>query len=318
MQLSTSSRSFSVHDSLLPLLDAVEVMMFASIRASAEQVSRSTESASDAAAYHLKAGGQRVRTKIALQAGLDAGLDSSDAVVIAATVELLHNASLVHDDIEDGDEDRRGQPAVWCRFGVNTAICTGDLLLSASYATLCKLNDTRALAQMISLVHKRVSMAIDGQCADLRAGTAKLVDIATAVTHYQQIAIAKSGALLGLPLELVLLAAGHEAYLSDAWATAQAFAIGYQIVDDLHDVQTDSSSETAKSGYNIVTVYKGAGSPEQAVENARQLGLEKINLAISLANSLPFKIGERLADYACALRGALTSYKYEAQISGRN
>lgn len=292
--------------------------MCAAIASSAPRALQKAEASRDAARYHLNAGGQRVRTRIALQAGLAAGLSPADAVTIAATVELLHNASLVHDDIQDRDELRRGQQAVWFRFGVNTAICTGDLLLSAAYATLCKLEDARALAQMILLVHERVAMAIDGQCADLGTSVATPVDSAIAIAEYQHIAAAKSGALLSLPLELVLLASGQQQYLPDAWHAAEAFAIGYQIVDDLHDVQSDLRNGAARSAYNIVSVFKANCTTDQAIEKARSLGREKIDFAILLARQLPFNTGERLGEYACQLRNVLDEYKLEASIGGNN
>lgn len=289
--------------------------MLASIRSNAPNVSQTVEGVRIAAEYHLKAGGQRVRTKIALQAGLAVGLSTADSITIAVTVELLHNASLVHDDIEDRDELRRGQQSVWSRFGVNTAICTGDLLLSAAYAALCKLEDSRALAQMVLLVHERVGIAIDGQCADLETSTSTLIDDATAITRYQQIAIAKSGALLSLPLELVLLASGHQRHLPFAWRAVEAFAIGYQIVDDLRDVQSDLFASTTQSTYNIVSVFRRSGNLSESIQKAKVLGLEKINFAILLAERLPFNMGECLADYARQLRNVLVEYKLEASIA---
>lgn len=290
--------------------------MLASIRSNAPKVSREKMGGIDAAEYHLSAGGQRVRAKIALQAGLAIGLSTTNAITIAATVELLHNASLVHDDIHDHDEVRRGQQTVWLRFGVNTAICAGDLLLSAAYATLCKLEDSHALANMILLVHERVVAAIDGQCADLAAGTSILSDDVAALMQYQQIAMAKSGALLSLPIELVLLAAGHQEYLPHARRAADAFAVGYQIVDDLHDLQSDVSSGAAQSAYNIVSVLETTGSVDESIEKAKMVGLEKIDLAIVLAKLLPYNTGERLGDYAHQLRNVLLEHKLEALIGG--
>ncbi|GAA4034061.1 short chain isoprenyl diphosphate synthase IdsA [Actimicrobium antarcticum] len=297
-------------------LSDVEAMMLASLRANASEVSRKTAGAREAAQYHLSAGGQRIRANIALHAGLSAGLNAADATIIAAAVELLHNASLVHDDIQDRDELRRGQQAVWSRFGVNTAICTGDLFISAAYATLCRLDNARVLAPMILLMHERVSMAVDGQCADLQESAAIFSDTKKAIAHYQQIAVAKSGALLSLPLELVLLASGQPDYLPQARSAAEAFAIGYQIADDLQDVQSDGRAGTAAVGYNIVSVFKATGTTALSMEKARTLGLEKIDLAIALSGRLPFSIGARLGDYARQLRDVVDGYKSEEQIGG--
>lgn len=300
----------------LSLLNSVEAQMLASIRSNAPNSSRRMGAGSDAAKYHLHAGGQRVRTKIALHAGLAAGLNIADVVTIAAAVELLHNASLVHDDIQDRDELRRGQQAVWFRFGINTAICAGDLLLSAAYATLCKLEDLRVLPQIILLVHERVSKAIDGQCADLNVSSETSADGEVAADQYQKIAIAKSGALLSLPLELILLASGQQEYSSDARRAAEAFSVAYQIVDDLQDVQSDLRTGTAKCTYNVVSLFRTSCNLYESIEKAKSFGLEKIETTIRLSKRLPSNMGARLVDYALQLRYVLNEYQPEAKIVG--
>ena len=318
MQSHISAQQSLGPDSISHLLDVVETRMIESISANATRVSKKSMGAVDAAAYHLGAGGQRVRAKIALQASIAVGLSAADAISIAAAVELMHNASLVHDDIQDADAMRRGQQAVWFRFGVNTAICTGDLLLSAAYATLCKLENSHALASMVLLVHECTAAAIDGQCADLAAGANSVGndagDAIHAITRYQQIAIAKSGALLSLPIELVLLASGHKKYLPDARRAAEAFSVCYQIVDDLHDVQSDTCAHAAQQAFNIISVFKAAGHADGSAEKAKQLGLEQIDLAIASAKRLPLHAGAQLTDYAYQLRDVLSARKLEALV----
>lgn len=305
MQFQTTTQQTLEHGSIEYLLDMVETKMMAFVSANTARVSRHTTSASDAAAYHLRVGGQRVRAKLALRAGLALGVSKADAVTIATTVELLHNASLVHDDIHDRDHTRRGRKAVWVDFGVNTAICTGDLLLSAAYAALCKIERSQALAAMIMLVHERTATAIDGQCADLLAGSDISSDHASAVSRYQQIAIAKSGALLCLPIELTLLACGQNHYLADARHAVEAFSIGYQIVDDLNDVQNDTGADAARVVFNITSIYKAVGGADDSACRAMKLGRQHLDVAIEYAGRLPSGAGALLVDYACRLRRLL-------------
>jgi len=314
MQSHISTRRPREFESISHLMDVVETRMIESVSANGSRISANATGALEAAAYHLGAGGQRVRAKIALHAGLALGLSASDAISIAATVELVHNASLVHDDIQDGDEIRRGQKAVWCRFGTNTAICTGDLLLSAAFAALCALERPQALASMILLVHQRTAMAIDGQCADLTANGFTATTSASAVTRYEHIAMAKSGALLSLPIELVLLASGHEAYLADARRAAESFSIAYQVADDLHDLQSDVGPDVAKGTLNIISVLKAAGDTDDSEDKAKTLGLEHIDLAIALAERLPNKAGAQLIGYADQLRTIFSVQEPEALI----
>jgi geranylgeranyl pyrophosphate synthase len=250
-----------------------------------------------AAAYHLGSGGQRVRGRLALSSGLALGLSKRDALCIAAAAELLHNASLVHDDLQDCDAERHGQPAVWLKFGANVAVCTGDLMLSAAYAALCGVEKVQLLPALLALVHERVASAIAGQCADLNAAASAVED----AVAYQRIAVAKSGALLGLPLELALVASGHSAQAAHARAAAQAFSVGYQIVDDLADVALDSQT----GALNIVFVLRQAGLGDGAQAQARQCGLEHLDRAIAMANELPRESGALLTELSLKLRLSL-------------
>jgi geranylgeranyl pyrophosphate synthase len=247
-----------------------------------------------AAAYHLGSGGQRVRGRLALSSGLALGLSKADALRIATTAELLHNASLVHDDLQDRDVQRHGQAAVWVKYGANVAICTGDLMLSAAYAGLCAFTLPTLLPALLGLVHERVTGAIEGQCADLNSATKLASDFET----YKRIALAKSGALLSLPLELALLASGHRAWLECAREAAHAFAVGYQVVDDLADVERDSHS----GALNVVFVLQRAGSGAKAHSLARHFGLEHLDRAITLANDLPLDSGALLTELSLKLR----------------
>lgn len=78
--------------------------------------------------FHLQSGGKRTRGRLALQPGISLGWLAHDAICLAAATELLHNASLVHDDVQDGDRSRHGQPSVWVKLDAPPAICAGDLL----------------------------------------------------------------------------------------------------------------------------------------------------------------------------------------------
>ena len=258
--------------------------------------------AADAAVYHLGSGGLRVRAHLGLYASLALGLSKNDAVTIAATAELLHNASLVHDDLQDRDPFRRGVPAVWAAFGINVAVCAGDLLLSAAYGALCNFSNPRALPSLLERVHERTAAAIAGQCADLSfsASTDK------GIAWYEQTAAAKSGALFGLPLELALLGSGHARATSDARRAAKAFSVSYQIADDLHDVQNDAGVDDALPALNIAFILKASGYGTDARAAAKKLGLQHLSAAVSAAERLPCESGALLLVLAHDLREFMT------------
>lgn len=257
--------------------------------------------AAEASIYHLASGGQRVRARLALNAGIVVGLAHDDAVSIAVTSELLHNASLIHDDLQDEEDMRRGRRTVWSLYGAKVAICAGDLLLSSAYGYLSEFSDSRKLNQLMRLVHARTAKVIHGQCADLVAQTTKVKDVA----HYEAIAAAKSGALLGLPLELALVASGHDEAAEAGRAAAEAFAVGYQIADDIADLQSDRGSSEKPAALNIVLVLEAAGYGVNALGEARRLGLKHLNTASLAATQLPKQSGLFLHELSLKLSAQL-------------
>lgn len=247
-----------------------------------------------AAFYHLGSGGRRIRGRLALHASLALGLSKNDAVCIASTAELLHNASLIHDDLQDKDALRHGVPAVWKKFGTNVAICTGDLMLSAAFAGLCGISDVQKIPALLALVHERTAMAISGQCADLCVSNQAVFDTET----YNKIVVQKSGALLSLPLELVLIASGKSGWLGHARAAAEAFSIAYQVADDL----ADRASDAEAGSLNIVHILQTMGGCDDASFVASEYGLKNLDLAVVEALKLPCEAGTLLLNLSLELR----------------
>src|SRR5919204_57232 len=116
----------------------------------------------EAVRYALAAGGKRVRPVICLATVEAAGAEAEAALPAAAALELVHNFSLVHDDLPalDDDVERRGQPSVWARYGEAVAILAGDALLAEAFRLACSyrtavvergLAESRAQAQALVL-----------------------------------------------------------------------------------------------------------------------------------------------------------------------
>ena len=255
-----------------------------------------TGEAGKAAAYHLSAGGSRVRARLALEAARALSLGDDEAISIAAACELLHNASLVHDDLQDGDIVRRGQEAVWRRYGEAAAICVGDLMLSAAYAALA---GTGPMAgALVARMHHRVAAVIRGQCDDIALQGHSLA----ALDAYEAVARAKSGPLLILPIELALAMAGRADAIATAAEAGSLFAVGYQMADDLDDARRDALNEEL----NIVAVLAASGEP-QPRGRARTLATARFRQARVLANALPAGCGALLAEQALRRAAALSA-----------
>ncbi len=259
-------------------------------------VLQGTGEAGKAAAYHFSAGGSRVRALLALQAARALALRDHEAIAIATACELLHNASLVHDDLQDRDVVRRGRDAVWHRYGEAAAICVGDLLLSAAYAALAGTGSHAAA--LMARMHQRVAAVIGGQCDDIAMQGRTLDSLAA----YEQVAQGKSGPLLILPLELALALAGRTDAIATAAEAGSLFAIGYQIADDLEDVERDALNEEL----NIVAVLAAAGEP-QPLACARELAVTRFRQAHAAASALPSNCGALLAEQALRRSAALSA-----------
>jgi geranylgeranyl pyrophosphate synthase len=280
-------------------LRAAEALMHRTLDICAQE--KDASQADRAAHYHLECGGQRIRARLALTSALALGLRRPDAVALAAASELIHNASLVHDDIVDREEYRRGDKTVVAAYGPNIAICTGDLLLSASYAVLGDLSLSGRIPSLIRSVFRAASLTIHGQCSEFTP-LAKSTD---PWQDYASIARAKSGALLALPLELALIAAEQTVSIPTARKCAESFAVAYQIFDDIHDLDKDRGDGVSPNCYNALLILEAQGHAAGALALASRLAKDRLLETIELADAIPNQSGKLLADLAKEMLGQI-------------
>lgn len=283
------------------LMCATDALIFSSVCTIYEPLTHHDIGCINAAKYHLASGGNKVRAQLSLTAGLSLGMIENDIIIIAAVSELLHNASLIHDDIQDGDTTRRGIETVWKKFGVNTALCTGDLLLSAAYGVLANFSQLTLIPRLVSTIHHRTATVIQGQSCDILSKTKPVDNVAL----YQNITIAKSGALLSLPLELALIGSHHSQAISLARQAAERFAIGYQIADDLCDIEKDGARDGNGESMNIIFVLKASKATGDLRAMAVNLALQNLDQSIALTTKLPSNAGSALAELAKSLKTKL-------------
>jgi geranylgeranyl diphosphate synthase type II len=234
--------------------------------------------------YHFDSKASHARARLALNAGLALELDENICMTLAATCELIHNASLLHDDIQDGDTQRRGKEAAWSRFDKSTAMCAGTLMLSAAFDTIAQIDLSPSI--LVSHLHQRTADLICGQTLDLSFAS-QPVDL----EGYLDIASSKSGSLIALPLELVMITSHQLDALPLATLAGKSFAIAYQIADDLNDVEEDLSRGTC----NIVSVLQRTHQDRaQASAEALTLMQKYLHLAENYAAKLPAHSGDFL------------------------
>lgn len=186
---------------------------------------------------HLSTGGKRTRARLALHAAAALGVSQEDAVPWAAACELLHNASLVHDDLQDGDAMRRGRPALWARHGAGQAINAGDLLLMLPTLAIGRVAGGDAVRwRLASCVARHGARTARGQAEEMLLK--EIPDVSFAV--YRHAAFGKTAGLFGMPVEGAALLSGHTEEESRRLAAPfEVLGLAYQMLDDVVDLYGD-------------------------------------------------------------------------------
>lgn len=181
------------------------------------------------------AAGKALRPTLVLLSAKAAGGVVEDALPGAVGVELVHNFSLLHDDVMDGDVVRRGRPTAWTVFGVGPAILAGDALLTLALDILAGSGHARAEDAVMALSGAVLSL-VDGQFADLEFETRDGVDVQECMT----MAAAKTGALLGCACALGgLLAGASDEQVDRLRAFGVGLGLAFQLVDDILGIWGD-------------------------------------------------------------------------------
>ncbi len=183
---------------------------------------------------HLRTGGKRIRARLAIAAGRALGADPARLIPWAAACEMLHNATLIHDDLQDGDTVRRGHPTIWVEYGAAQAINAGDLMLMLPFLATDQVDaPARTRAALSALVARSACTTVHGQAMELVLPDAAPEDLHGA---YIRAIEGKTSALFGLPVEGAALVAGRD---MDAVAIATPFTrLGtlFQFQDDVLDL----------------------------------------------------------------------------------
>ena len=179
--------------------------------------------------------GKRMRPLLGLLAYASLSPDWDRALPGAAAVELGHNFSLVHDDIEDGDAERRGRPTLWVRDGVPQAINTGDALFTISRVATHRLSalgfsDAKVI-RMMKIYDETCLRLCEGQFIDIAASQKNEMQ---SVEHYFEMIGRKTAALISGGVEsAAVLATDDNETIARFRAFGWALGLAFQINDDL-------------------------------------------------------------------------------------
>ncbi len=199
--------------------------------------------------------GKRIRPILVLLATAASGAEWPRALPAAAAVELLHNFSLVHDDIQDDSPLRRGRPTVWKKWGVAQAINTGDALFNLAFRALLGLSqtlNTETALQAIDLLQQTCVSLTRGQYLDLSFESRTQVSL----DEYWAMIEGKTASLLAGCLQLGALAGQAAIEKRQAYHRfGRSLGLAFQVQDDILGIWGDAA-DTGKSVHSDLLAGK--------------------------------------------------------------
>jgi geranylgeranyl diphosphate synthase, type I len=233
-------------------------------------------------AYGPARRGKRLRPQMVMRVATGEGAQLEAALDAAVAVEIFHNYSLVHDDIEDRDELRHGRTTLWSAYGVPSAVKAGDAMCALSFLSLEHAGlrlDAGVVLQMIAVLHEAHAIMCEGQSLDLRFETERYVD----VERYHRMIACKTAQLFDASCRLGAYAAGcDEEKIAGYGDVGRAYGLAFQIRDDVSGIWSTVAETGKLAGIDIArrkwtfpVVWAIAQTPSQArdaVADAYALG----------------------------------------------
>ena len=181
--------------------------------------------------YSMSGGGKRLRPVLLLITAEAFGGSVDEAMPAALAVEIFHNFTLLHDDIMDNADVRRGKPSVYAKWGGNVALLSGDAMLITAYKSLARVASER-LPRVMSIFSDMALEVCEGQQYDMDFETMSKVT----VEEYMQMIECKTSALLsGSAMIGATMAGASEKDIKKIYRFATELGLAFQLQDDVLD-----------------------------------------------------------------------------------
>jgi octaprenyl-diphosphate synthase len=196
------------------------------------------------ARYLIESGGKRLRPMLTVAAASLFGKGMGSAINFAAAVEFMHNATLLHDDVVDESDMRRGKPAARMVWGNKASILVGDFLLGQAFMMMVETGDIAALGVLSAA---SAAMA-EGEVFQL----AKTGDLTTTPQDYAEVIRAKTAVLFQAACEVGAMSGGADAQGRKALARyGLELGTAFQLVDDVLDYRGETNTLGKNSGDDL-------------------------------------------------------------------
>jgi len=196
------------------------------------------------ARYLIEAGGKRLRPMLTIAAAQLFGHASGAEINYAAAVEFMHNATLLHDDVVDESDLRRGRPAARMIWGNPASVLVGDFLLGQAFMMMVEAGDLSALGTLA----RAAAIIAEGEVFQL----AKARDFTTSIAEYEQVIRAKTATLFEAAAEVGAIAGGADAAGRQAMRSyGMELGLAFQLVDDVLDYRGERGTLGKNTGDDL-------------------------------------------------------------------
>jgi len=282
----------------------------------------------DAAGHLIVNGGKRLRPYMVIRSCQILGGKSSTAMIAASAVEMVHNFTLVHDDIMDNDEMRHGVPTVHKKFGMPIAILAGDVLFSKAFQIISESKlSPNANTHLISRLAKACVDVCEGQLLDIKMADEKRIPTEA---EYITMIGKKTAALFDVSCAMGAICATNKPKdISNLSDFGRNLGIAFQITDDLIGVMGDPKvtkkpvgndlREGKKSLPILMAIKLAKGNEKKIILKAfgnSKISKKDLNKAVEVIRSLGIeeKVRNQALKYAEKSEKSLTKYKGTAKI----
>ncbi|MFZ5757676.1 MAG: polyprenyl synthetase family protein [Pseudomonadota bacterium] len=282
----------------------------------------------EVAGYIVQSGGKRLRPLVALLAARAAGYQGDRHINIAGIIELLHTSTLLHDDVVDHSDLRRGRPTVNAVWGNPAAVLVGDFLISRSYQLTVELHDMR----LLDILADGTNVISEGEVLQLL----NVRDVETTEARYMQVIHAKTAKMFESAAEAgAVLGARSDAEAATLRRILGGYAkhvgIAFQLIDDVLDYEGDTAELGKNVGDDLAegkptlplihAMRNGTPADAQLVRDAiRGAELDKLDAVIAAvrrSGGLAYTraLAEAEADAAVALLAELPASHYRDALA---
>jgi len=282
-----------------------------------------------AASYLIDHGGKRLRPYMVIKSCQILGGTVRQAIPAAAAIEMIHNFTLVHDDIMDNDEIRHGVPTVHVKFGIPIGILAGDLLFSTAFETISKpyLNKSKDIGlNLVATLAKACTDVCEGQVLDISMAKSSKIP---SEAQYIKMVEKKTSSLFAASCAMGAIVANRNfADVARLSTFGRNLGIAFQIIDDLIGVIGDpkitqkpvgNDIREGKKSLPILMAIKRANNQEKkvilSVFGNSSVSKSEVEKAISIISALGIEetIKQKATYHSNAAKKSISTYSGPAK-----